>query len=68
MSVYETLVGPYLREIATNEFRQQCGTGQVRIFVSCTHSISPEAQLLISTLADLASQQQVVLVVGEPVA
>ncbi len=58
----------YLREIATAEFTRQCGTGQVRIFVSCNHSISPEAQLLISNLADLASRQHVLLLVGKPVA
>jgi len=58
----------YLREITSNDFIQQCGSGPVRIFVSCDHSISAEAEQLIDQLALEAAQQRVLLLIGDPVA
>ena len=58
----------YLREIASDSFTQQCGSGPVRIFVSCGHTVSTEAEQLINDLANVAAQQRVLLLLGEPVA
>ena len=58
----------YLREIASDNFIQQCGSGPVRIFVSCSHTVSTEAEQLINDLANVAAQQRVFLLLGEPVA
>ena len=58
----------YLREIATDTFAQQCGSGPVRIFVSCNHAVSAEAEQLINDLANEAAQQRVLLLLGDPVA
>ena len=64
----ELKVRNYLREIASEEFISQCGSGPVCIYVSCSHAVSPEADQLIADLAIEAAKQRVLLHLGEPVA
>ena len=58
----------YLCEITSDNFTQQYGSGPVRIFVSCSHSVSVEAEQLINDLANMAAQQRIFLLLGDPVA
>jgi len=64
----ELKIRNYLREIASDDFAQQCGTGPVRIFVVCEQSVSDECTTLIRNLANEAAQQRVDLLLGSPVA
>jgi hypothetical protein len=58
----------YLHEMASDNFVRQFGTGPTRIFVSCSYAISPEAKQRITDLALEAARQDVLLLLGEPVA
>ena len=64
----ECKVRNYLREIASDDFISQCGSGPVCIFISCGYKVSTEAEQLIAYLAIEAAQQRVLLHLGEPVA
>jgi hypothetical protein len=56
----------YLREIATDNFRQEYGPGPVRIFLACNHAISPRAGDLVAALELEAAEQRVLFVLGQP--
>jgi hypothetical protein len=56
----------YLREIATEDFRQQFGPGPVRIFLACEHAISPRVTELVAALESEAAEQRVLFVLGQP--
>ena len=64
----EIKIRNYLREVASDDFVQECGSGPVRIFVACEHSVSDECATLIGKLAHEAAQQRVDLLLGSPVA
>jgi hypothetical protein len=56
----------YLKEIDTDDFRQQFGQGPVRIYLACEHPISPQADQLIAALESEAAEQRVLFVQGQP--
>jgi hypothetical protein len=58
----------YLREMASENFVEQFGSGPTSIFVSCSHAVSFEAKQLVAKLALEAARQDVLLQFGEPVA
>jgi hypothetical protein len=58
----------YLSEIGSDSFKEQCGNGPARIFVSCDHQVSNSAKQLVRELETEAAEQRVILVLGSPMA
>ncbi len=64
----ELKIRNYLREVVSDSFTQEYGSGPVRIFISGASHTSREASQLVTTLAKEASCQNIRLQLGDPVA